>query len=300
MTTRRKFLQTAITGGIAAGAATVTNLTSVTELFAAGRPAWPGPIGLQIYTVRSLYAKDPLGTLKQVAGAGYKEVELAGFLPPHLPVATTKGYLRQTGLHAVSGHYPLPKVADDWKKWVDRAHALGLSYTGTSNTESLTADGWKKLAALFNECGRLSKPAGVLFTYHNHIREFEHVGSTNGYTILLTECDPSVVKMEMDIFWITYSGQDPLVWFRRFPGHFPLLHIKDLKKGATVNPDAFPGPGANPFAPVGQGRIDWARVFEHVKQAGAKHIFVEQDRCDGSPIDAITESYKYLRSLRLS
>lgn len=297
MTTRRKFLQTAIIAG-AAGAA---SLTSVTDSLAAGRLAWPGPIGLQLYTVRDLYSKDPLSTLKQVAGAGYKEVELAGFLPPHLPPATTLGYLKETGLTAVGGHFPLPKVADDWKRWVERAHALGLRYTGTSNTDRLTADGWKKLAALFNECGKLSHPEGIQFTYHNHIREFEKLGDTNGYTILLTECDPTLVKMEMDIFWITYSGQDPLVWFRKYPGRFPLLHIKDLKKGITVNPDEFPrGSGPNPFAPVGRGRIDWVRVFKHVHEAGAKHIFVEQDRCDGSPITAITESYQYLRHLRLS
>lgn len=296
MTTRRKFLQNALAGGIAAGAVGSWGRAAL----GAGRLAWPGPIGLQIYTVRELYAKDTLGTLKQVAGAGYKEVELAGFLPPHLPVAKIKDNLSQAGLTAVGGHYPLPKTADDWKPWVDRAHALGLHYTGTSNTNSLTADGWKKLAATFNACGKLSKPAGVQFTYHNHIREFEKLGGTNGYTILLTECDPSLVKMEMDIFWITYSGQDPLVWFRKYPGRFPLLHIKDLKKGVAVNPDAFPSPhGPNPFAPVGQGRIDWVRVFEHVKEAGAKHIFVEQDQCDGSPIAAITESYKYLRHLRV-
>lgn len=297
MTTRRKFLQTALAGGAAAAA----GLTNITDSLAAGRLAWPGPIGLQLYTVRELYAKDPLGTLKQVAGAGYKQVEMAGFLPPHLPPATTLGYLKEAGLTAVGGHFPLPKVADDWKRWVERAHALGLHYTGTSNTESLTADGWKKLAALFNACGKLSHPEGIQFTYHNHIREFEKLGNTNGYTILLTECDPTLVKMEMDIFWITYSGQDPLVWFRKYPGRFPLLHIKDLKKGVAVNPDQFPSSkGPNPFAPVGQGRINWVRVFEHVRQAGAKHIFVEQDECDGSPITAITESYNYLRHLRLS
>ena len=295
MTTRRDFLRTSL-ASLSAGLT-----VRAANAFGAGRPAWPGPIGLQFYTVRGLYAKDPLDTLKQVAAAGYKEVELAGFLPPHLLPATTLSYLRQTGLKAVGSHFPLPKTSEDWKRWVDQAHALGLEYTGTSNTRRLDADGWKKLAALFNACGRLSMPAGIRFTYHNHIREFEPLGHTNGYDILLTECDPSLVSMEMDIFWITYSGQDPLVWFRRFPGRFPLLHIKDLKKGITVNSDEFPSPsGPNPFAPVGQGRIDWPRVFAHVHQAGAKHIFVEQDRCDGPPIDAITASYHYLRNLRLS
>lgn len=294
MPTRRDFLRITF-GGIAAGAA-----LGETAL-GAGRLAWPGPIGLQIYTVRQLYAKDPLGTLKEVAGAGYKEVELAGFGPPHLPPATTLSYLRQTGLQAIGGHFPLPKTSDEWKPFVERAHALGLRYMGTSNTAHTTASQWKQIAELFNQCGRISKDSGIQFAYHNHIREFERHGSTNGYEILLTECDPALVQMEMDIFWITYAGQDPLVYFRRFPGRFPLLHIKDMKRGITVNPDEFPHRGGvNPFAPVGQGRIDWRRIFAHVNQAGTKYIFVEQDRCDGSPLTAIRASYQYLRNLRLA
>lgn len=293
-TTRRAFLQKAL-GGLTAGVA-----ASSIEALAAGRLAWPGPIGLQLYTVRNLYAKNPLQTLKEVAAAGYKNVELAGFLPPHLPPETLKSYLDESNLKAIGSHLPLPKTVDDWKKSVETAHADGVQYTGTSNTERLTADGWKRLGQLFNECGRLSVQEGIHFTYHNHIREFEKLGDTNGYKILLAECDPKYVNMEMDIFWITYSGQDPLYYFSHYPGRFPLLHIKDLKKGVAVNPDEFPGRGVNPFAPVGQGRIDWRRVFAHTKQAGTKYIFVEQDRCDQSPLEAIKISYHYLRNLRLS
>ncbi|MDE3179677.1 MAG: sugar phosphate isomerase/epimerase, partial [Acidobacteriota bacterium] len=272
------------------------------KAFGAGRLAWPGPIGLQVYTVRSLYAKNPLQTLKEVAAVGYKTVELAAFLPPHLPPAATNSYLRQAGLKAIGAHFPLPKTADDWKPFVDQARELHLQYTGTSMTNHLTVDGWKHLAALFNECGRLSKPAGIRFCYHNHIREFEPLGGgLNGYDILLKECDASLVSMEMDIFWITYSGADPIAYWRRFPGRFPLLHIKDLKKGIKVNPREFPRPEeGNPFCPVGQGRIDWRRIFSHVHLAGTKYIFVEQDACDGSPLDAIRTSYKYLRNLRLA
>lgn len=293
MTTRRGFLQTVLVGGAASIAAG--------KALGAGRLAWPGPIGLQVYTVRGLYAKNPLQTLKDVAAVGYKTVELAGFLPPHLPVATTKSYLREAGLRAIGDHFPLPTTANDWKPYVERARELGLLYTGTSNTKSLTADGWKHLAEIFNECGKLSQPHGIRFCYHNHIREFEPLpGNTNGYNILLKECDPALVSMEMDIFWITYSQQDPLTYWRRYPGRFPLLHIKDMKKGITVNPREFPKPGTNPFCPVGQGRIDWRRIFAHVRLAGTKYIFVEQDKCDGSPLTAIKESYQYLRHLRLA
>ncbi|MGH9435982.1 MAG: sugar phosphate isomerase/epimerase family protein [Terriglobia bacterium] len=293
MTTRRDFLRTALAGLAAGGVAG--------KALAAGRLAWPGPIGLQLYTVRGLYAKNPLQTLKDVAAAGYTTVELAAFLPPHLPPATLESYLRQAGLKAIGAHFPLPKTVEDWKPFVEQAHSLGLRYTGTSMTNHLTVDGWKRLAALFNECGKLSRPAGVEFCYHNHIREFEPLaGNTNGYTILLTECEPSLVNMEMDIFWATYSQQDPIHWWRRYPGRFPLLHIKDLRKGITVNPREFPGRGVNPFVPVGQGRIDWPRIFSHVHLAGTKYIFVEQDRCDGSPLVAIKQSYHYLRNLRLT
>ncbi|MGH9454334.1 MAG: sugar phosphate isomerase/epimerase family protein [Terriglobia bacterium] len=295
MLTRRDFLQKTITG-FAAGAA-----VSAGGLWADGKLAWPKPIGLQLYTVRDQYRQDAEGTLKKVGAIGYREVDLAGFLPPHLPPATLKSYLRAANLKPISDYLGMPKTADDWKKSVDEAHANGVSYIVTGNTDRIDAEAWKRLADLFNQCGKLSAAAGLQFAYHNHIREFERLGNTSGYEILLTRCDPKLVKMEMDIFWITYSGVDPLPYFKRFPGRFPLLHIKDMKKGITVNPNEFPPEnGPNPFAPVGQGRIDWPKIFAHVGQAGTKHIFVEQDRCDGSPFDALKTSFKYLKNLRLS
>jgi sugar phosphate isomerase/epimerase len=294
MISRREFLQKTLTG-VAAGTA-----ISRDTLWAEGKLAWPKPIGLQLYTVRHQYLEDPEGTLKKVGAVGYRELDLAGFLPPHLPPATLKGYLRASNLRAVSDYLGMPKTADDWKKSVAEARSTGASYIVTGNTDRIDADAWKRLADLFNECGKISAAAGLQFAYHNHIREFERLGNTNGYEILLRQCDPKLVKTEMDIFWITYAGGDPLAYFRRFPGRFPLLHIKDMKKGIAVNPDEFPSPaGPNPFAPVGQGRIDWHQVFAHVGLAGTKHIFVEQDRCDGSPFVAIRTSFEYLKHLRL-
>lgn len=295
MITRRDFLQRALSGA-AAGVAICGS-----EAMAAGNLAWTKPIGLQLYTVRDQYRQDPAGTLKKVGAIGYREADLAGFLPPHLSPATLKADLSAARLNPVSDYLGMPKTTDDWKKSVEEAHANGVSYIVTGNTDRIDTDAWKRLADLFNECGRLSAAAGLQFAYHNHIREFEHLNGTTGYEILLTRCDPQLVKMEMDIFWITYSGADPLAYFRRFPGRFPLLHIKDLKKGIAVNPDRFPSPkGPNPFAPVGQGRIDWREIFAHAGQAGTKHIFVEQDFCDGSPFTALQISYGYLRNLRLS
>lgn len=294
MLTRRDFLRATLIGSMAGAAATTRSL------WAAGRLAWPKPIGLELYTVRNLLPKNPLGTLKAVAAVGYKELELGLPAPPPITPAKFKSYEQETGLKLISGFLSLPKNIDDWKRGLEQATAYSVSYTACSNVERIDADAWKRMADLFNECGRLSKPMGIQFTYHNHIREFERLGNTDGYEILLTRCDPELVKMEMDIFWITYSGRNPLPYFQRFPGRFPLLHIKDLKKGITVNPDEFPGRSPNPFTEVGQGRIDWPKIFAHVGQAGAKHIFVEQDECDVPPLEAIKISYRYLKNLRLS
>ena len=295
MLTRRDFLGKTIQG-VAAGTA-----LGATRLQAAEKPAWTKPIGLEMYTVRDLFSKDPAGTLKKVAEAGYGEVEVAGFLSPNTPPETIKGYLNDANLTAPSAYFGMPKTADDWKKYAGEARTMGLKYMVTGNTDRIDADGWRRLAILFADCGKMSADVGTTFCYHNHIREFEELGTTTGYEILLTRCDPNVVKMEMDVFWMVYGGQDPLTYFQRYPGRYPLLHIKDIKKGVAGSKTEFPSDkGPNPFAPVGQGRINWKQIFAHAGQAGAEHIFVEQDRCDVPPLEAIKTSAEYLKNLRLS
>ncbi len=294
MPTRRDFLGRTL-AGVAAAASAASQQTR-----AAGEIAWPKPIGFQVYTVRDPFAKDPKSTLKKVGAIGYREVDL-GALPPGVSIAAVKSDLAAASIKPVSDYLELPKTADDWKKSVEVAHAVGASYIVTGAADHLDADGWKRLADLFNECGKLSADARLQFAYHNHIREFEPQGDTCGYEILLKRGDPKLVKFEMDIFWMTYSGADVLDYWRRYPGRFPLLHVKDLRKGITVNPREFPPDnGPNPFVPVGQGQVNWPSIFAHVGQAGTKHIFVEQDRCDGSPFDALTTSFDYLKNLRLS
>lgn len=289
MLTRRDFIGSAV-GGIAMTAAS-------SNLWPADRPAWPGPIGLELYTVRKLFANDPAGTLKQVAAAGYKEVEIG----PGVKPADLDRDLRAAGLSAPSGYFESPKAVEDWKKSVDQAHGYGLSFIVVGDNPTLDAEAWKHRADLYNQCGTLAKAAGLQFCYHAHFRELAKTGGTTGYNILLNRCDAKLVKMEMDVFWAMYAGVDPVPYFQRYPGRFPLLHIKDLRKGyagSTTDDPAESGP--NPFVPVGRGGIDWKRIFAHASQAGAQHIFVEQDRCDAPPLESIKISYDYLKALRLS
>lgn len=289
MSTRRNFLGKLLAGA-AAGAGNP-------KLWAAGRLAWPRPIGLELYTVRELFAQDPAGTLKQVAATGYKEVEIGPTVKP----ASLIPDLRAAGLTAPSGYFEVPKTIDDWKKTVDAGKSYGVRYLVVGDNPRLDAEAWKRRADLFNQCGTLSHSAGIQFCYHAHFHEFESIDGTTGYDTMLTRCDAKLLKMEMDVFWATYAGVDPLHYFHLYPGRFPLLHIKDLYKDVAVNPhEDPPDNGPNPFAPVGQGKIDWPKIFAHVGEAGTKHIFVEQDRCNMPPLEAIKISFHYLKNLNLS
>jgi sugar phosphate isomerase/epimerase len=285
--TRRNLIKTL--GGAVA-------LAARPQLWAAGQLAWPGPIGLEIYTVRHEFAQDPAGTLKQVAATGYKEVEtsLSMKAVEFLPL------LKANGLAFPSGHTGVPKTLDEWKESVETAKGYGVRYLVVGDNPRMDAEAWKKRADFFNQCGAVCLAAGMQFCYHAHFNELASLGATCGYDIMLTHCDARHLQMEMDIFWTTYAGADPLRYFRTYPGRFPLLHIKDLYKDVTVNPhESPPDNGPNPFAPVGQGKIDWPKIFAHVGQAGTKHIFTEQDRCNMPPFEAMKISFNYLKNLRL-
>ena len=290
MLTRRDFLGRAAVGLAAAAIGK--------DAMAVGRLAWPGPIGFELYTVRGLMAQNPTRTLKQVAAVGYREIEIA----PYSNAGWFKGTLRADGLTAPSGYFDVPKGLDDIKKAVHVARAVyGVDYLVVGDNPKLDADAWRRRADWFNQCGRIAQQSGIQFCYHAHFHEFATTDHTTGYDIMLERSDPKLLKMEMDIFWVVYAGKDPLSYWRRYPGRFPLLHIKDMRKGVTINPQVSPSPdGPNPFTAVGQGRIDWRRIFSQVHLAGAKHIFVEQDECNRPPLEAIRVSYQYLRNLRLS
>ena len=159
-------------------------------------------------------------------------------------------------------------------------------------------DIWKQAAAKFNHCGELSKKAGMQFAYHNHWFEFLPVDGRLPYDALLKECDGNLVKMEMDLCWITAAGGDPLKYFNLYPGRFPLVHVKDLKKLPVITAGGSQNFGDTvDLTSVGSGIIDWKRIFAQSEKAGIKHYIVEHDKPE-VPFDSITKSYEYLNKVR--
>ncbi len=275
-TTRREFLE--VMAGVG-----VSIACSGARLTAHG--ARIDKVGIQLYTVRDLMKADFEGTLAHVAEIGYKEVEFAGYFN-HSP-ADVRAILDRHGLSAPSTHVG-DISTDAWKTSLDAAHTIGHEYIVVPwipEERRRTLDGWKQVAADFNRAAEAARGAGIQFAYHNHDFEFPKVEGQVPYDVLLQSTDPKLVQLEIDLYWITKGGQDPLNYFARWPGRVPLVHVKDSA-----------GAPEHKMVDVGQGKIDWKRIFAKRDQAGIKHFFVEHDQ-PPQPFDDIAASYKYLSQL---
>jgi sugar phosphate isomerase/epimerase len=228
---------------------------------------------------------DSPGTLAAVARVGYKEVEFATLFGH--TAAELRAWLDRDGLRAVGGHVGVEEIRTAWPQLVSDAHTLGWEWIICPwiDEADRTADGYKRLAAEFNRAGSAAKSAGLRFGYHNHEFEFKpFADGTLPYDLLLAELDPALVDMELDLYWIAKGGRDPLKYFERFPGRFPLVHVKDM----TASGD---------MTNVGSGTIDFAKIFAASGRAGTTHFLVEHDE-PKNPIADITTSYNYLKALR--
>lgn len=258
-------------------------------------------LGVQLYTVRDEMKKDFEGTIAKVASIGYTEVEFAGYFR-HTP-QQVRAVLDKNGLTSPSCHVDYKVlVPDQWPSQLESAKIIGQAYiVNPWIPEKLrkTDDDWKRAADTFNRAGEAARNAGIQFAYHNHWFEFLPVNGKRPYDILLQRCDPNLVKMELDLCWITVAGADPLEYFDRYPGRFPLVHVKDIKKRPKVSTSGSQdfGSSLKDMTEVGSGMIDWKRIFAQSDKAGIKHYIVEHDK-PAAPFDSIKTSYEYLNNLR--
>jgi sugar phosphate isomerase/epimerase len=243
-------------------------------------------VGLQLYTVRDALARDFDGTLARIAAIGYRDVEFAGYAGRR-PEAVSAA-LERHGLRAPAAHLPLEMLRGQWAATVDAAHAIDHDYIVVpwlDTRERRTIADYERLADEFNRLGRAARQADLRFAYHNHDFEFAPINGRIPYDVLLDRTDPDNVEFEMDLYWTTKAGHDPVAYFDRYPGRFPTVHVKDSAGAPT-----------NRITDVGSGTIDFKRIFARRKQAGIQHAFVEHDQ----PTDAfasIKTSYDYLARL---
>jgi len=255
---------------------------------AAAGPAPSGrAIGLQLYTLRTLMERDVEGTLAKVAEIGYREMEFAGYFgrdPKQL-----RAMLDRLRLTAPSTHRSLEDLRKNLSGELAAAEALGSQYVVCPfiPEQERTLAGYRRIIGEFNQWARACRERGLRFAYHNHDFEFKPTDGKIPYDVLLAETDPQTVEMELDLFWITKTGHDPLAYFERHPGRFPLWHVKDGR-----------GPqGAQEIVAVGEGNIDFRHIFAQAQQAGLTHFFVEQDNAvdAADPLAKVRTSFDNLR-----
>ena len=241
-------------------------------------------IGLQLYKVRDAMKSDLEGTL---AAIGYREVEFAGYFGR--TAARIGEVLRTNGLDAPSAHVGIEMLGEKWGAMLDDAHAAGHRYLvipWIDEADRMDLDGYRRIAERLNRAGDLAAQSGIRLAYHNHDFEFPSIAGRIPYDVLLEATEPKLVSFEMDLYWITKGGQNPLDYFARWPGRFPMVHVKDSA-----------GPPKHRMVAVGAGTIDWRALFAERKQAGIEHFFVEHDE-PADPFASIMASYRYLRDLR--
>jgi len=261
-------------------------------------------MGLQLYTIRAAMARDVEGTLQRVAGMGYEEFETYGFDPEGMRYygLSAKDFaqrLRDLNLTTPSGHYDLNRYTsssiDDLKRYVDRcaqgAHALGQTYITWPLLDEgdRTIEKFKMVAGRLNLLGEHLQKAKLQLAYHNHDFEFVEQQGQLGYDILLKETDPALVKLQMDLYWVAHGSKlSPDEWFKRAPGRFVMWHVKDMHKTSRD------------YTELGNGTIDFARIWPEASLAGLKHFFVEQGgNFTHDPFRSVADSAEYVKRVLL-
>ena len=282
MNSRRSFL--AVVGSAALGLA----LPSCRPTSASPPRRRLRRIGLQLYTLRSEMQRDLPGTLARVAEIGYQEVEFAGYFG-RTP-ADIRALLEQNHLTAPSSHVGFPDLGDGWARTLDDAKAVGHTFVTVpwiAEEARRDADGYRRVADVFNRAARQARDKGLRFAYHNHDFEFRPTAGLVPFNILLEQTDPTLVDFEMDLYWVVKGGHDPVEYFDKYPRRFAMVHVKD----ATAAPE-------RRMTDVGKGTIDFRRIFANDAEHGAsiQHFFVEYDE-PPDPMASVRVSHDYLAQL---
>jgi len=259
-------------------------------------PAFKGPIGLQLYSLRAQFSNSVPATLDQVHNFGIRYVELAGTY--NLPPEKFNEQLAARGLKPVSGHFPFERYRDDVEGVARDTKALGLQYAGCAwipHTDPFDEKTCREAIAVFNRAGEALAKHGLKFFYHTHGYEFQPHDSGTLFDLLMAETKPGFVRYEMDVFWIVHPGQDAVKLLQKYGQRFELMHVKDMKKGTPTGLLTGHSDVANDVA-LGTGIMDWPAILSAAKKAGVKWYFIE----DESPtsVEQIPQSLRFLEQVK--
>ncbi|MEW5979964.1 MAG: sugar phosphate isomerase/epimerase [Acidobacteriota bacterium] len=281
-----------------------TNVLTSRRAFLLGTCAWlcagakrsSIQFGLEIYSLRREAAKDLPATLDLIRRFGITEVEV-----PELygrSAAELRRLLDKAGLKATAMMAPHARLARQIDSVAGDARALGAEYVVCSTIphkqKHLVLGDCNQAAEDFNRWGKTLAESGLRLCYHTHGIEFDPSPDGTLFDTLLKQCDPRWINFEMDIFWIVYAYQDPVTWLNRYPDRFPLMHVKDLRKGTPLG--GSPGDVPEEASVIlGQGLVDIPATLRAAQSGGVRHYYIEDEAVDAAR--QIPESLRYLRSI---
>jgi sugar phosphate isomerase/epimerase len=280
MLTRREFAGSAV-AGVAA--------------FALGSQAFgkmmDRPLGVQLYTVRSILQNDLPGTLAGIRKIGYQTVE-AFAAEYKMSAKDLRQAITDAGLTVPSAHFGY----NDIDAKFDYAKELGIECMVCASIPAAIAnsgDGYKRAADQYNKWGEQAKKVGLKFGFHDHDTEFKVFDGVTGFDILMEQTDPALVQWQMDCYWVAQAGYDPVAMLRKHGKRMQSLHLKDRKANAPISTDT--GPGSQYFTEVGEGTLDWPTILRLADQNHIPNMYVEQDITERPPLECLQISYTNLR-----
>ncbi|MBT5187315.1 MAG: TIM barrel protein [Kordiimonadaceae bacterium] len=271
---RRDFIKTSMAAG--AAISTFSN-----PLNAFGAQPMTNKIGVQLYTVRDQMAIDVGATLARVAKIGYKEVEYAGYFD--VAAKEMRSMLDQNGLTTPSTHISLTQARDHIDELIEYANIVGHKYIMIGflePDERTTLDDYKVCAEVFNKADEACKAADIQFGYHHYDFEFPEIDGQVPYELLLEQ---TKIQMQIDLYWQIKAGVDMSKYYHKYPGRFPMVHIKDIDVDGN-------------YEDLGKGKIDFDELLKYRDVAGFKHYFVE----NGTPrnsLETIKIGYDFVKNL---
>jgi sugar phosphate isomerase/epimerase len=323
MKSKRDFLKTC--GALAVGSLILPRLPLPT-LFSSDQQI--DHVGVQLFSIPKILEKDFAGTMKMLAGIGYKEIEFYGPYPfsakedverwdavtPSLgfsgsgyfglTVKQVKKILDDNGLSSPSMHTGLFTLENRMSEMAEAAQVLGTKYIILPSAQTQTTlDGYKRQAEQFNKIGTSAAKHGLRFTYHNHGNGLKEIEGKVPMELILEQTDPKLVYMQMDIYWTTAGGIDPVSYLDKYPGRFKLMHIKDMTKKVQFSGDGGDSKQWIELFPymtdAGSGVLDLKNILSRAKVSGMEHYIVERDLAP-NPEDALRKAYQYVSGLKLN
>lgn len=277
MIDRRRFIKTA---ALAAGSRVFLGRSA---LPAASQLGSAPTVGLQTYTVRKQLEKDFAGTIRKIAGLGIKDVEIADYYGAK--PKEVRRILDDVGMRSHSAHISTATLRNGLEEACEGANIIGQRYLvlgWLSPEERKGLDDYKRLIENLNRGSEVCKKAGITLGYHNHDFEFEKIEGEVPYHMIVTQTGD--LALELDVYWATKAGRDPVKMLKAHPGRFHLMHLKDIDASGN-------------FTELGRGRIDFSAVLKAAKDSGVKHAYIEQDETPGDPFDSVQISLEFVRSL---